>query len=194
MRTTMYAAAMLAVLLVPMPAQAEWYVTPYFGAHFSGAADVSLIPGADAETQPWNVGVTGGWMKGWLGIDADLAQYPRFFDDSGGFISDTSLMTLMGNARVAIPWGQRMRPYATAGAGMLRPNLSEPGGLAVVDDAKFAWNVGGGVTGFFSQHAGVQGEVRYFRANDDEGATNPFGVEFNGFDFARASVGITFKW
>lgn len=95
MRMTMYAVA-LAMLLVPMPAQAEWYVTPYMGVHFGGAADASLVPGAGPDTQPWNVGVTGGWMKGWLGIDADLAQYPRFFDNSGGFMTETSLTTLMG--------------------------------------------------------------------------------------------------
>lgn len=191
---TFIGAAALSLMLAPAPASAQWYVTPYVGGQFEGAANTSFVQGIDADTQPWNLGVSGGWMKGWLGIDADLAYHPGFFDNSGGFMTDTSLMTFMGNARVAIPWGARLRPYATGGAGLLRPNLAEAGGLAKVDDVKFAWNVGGGAIGSVSEHVGIQGDVRYFRSMDDAEASNAFGVNFDGFNFVRASVGVAFQW
>jgi opacity protein-like surface antigen len=82
----------------------------------------------------------------------------------------------------------------TGGVGMVRPSLSEPGGLAKVDDMKFGWNAGGGLSGYLTDHVGIQGDVRYFRVKDDAGVANPFGIEFDGFDFVRASVGVAFKW
>lgn len=192
--TTFVGAVALMLTLLPTSARADWFVAPYIGGQFDGAANMSFVAGADADTQPWNVGVGGGWMKGWFGVEGDLAYYPKFFDNSGGFLTESSVMTLMGNARAMVPLGERLQPFAVAGVGMITPNLSEPGGLATVDDSKFGWNVGGGVTGFFTDRVGIQGDVRYFRGMDDEGAANPFGIDFDSFDFVRASVGVAFKW
>lgn len=183
------------VMLIPAPAGAQWFVQPFVGGPFGGAFGESLTGGGrDAVTQPLTIGATAGWTRGWLGAEADFGYAPRFFDDDEGFISKTALWTLMGNGRVEIPWGGTWRPYASAGAGMLRPNLSEPGGLTKVDDAIFGWNAGGGVSVSVAPQAALRGDVRYFRGTADEDDTNPFGIDFDGFDFWRASGGVVFTW
>ena len=103
----------------------------------------------------------------------------------------------MANVRLALPLGGKdgsFRPYVSGGAGLLRPNLAEAGDVTVVEGNKFAWNIGGGVTGFFTDHVGITGDVRYLRARDKNEEPNVFGVQFDGLDFWRAAAGVTLKW
>jgi opacity protein-like surface antigen len=199
MRTRSWLLALTLTLAVSPPAHAEWFVTPFVGGQFGGAARDPLFPGAMSALEPWTVGASGGWTGGgWFGFEADFGLAPKFFDDDGGFVTETSVLTLMGNARFAVPlggMGGSVRPFVSGGVGIVRPNVAEAGGLAAVSGNKFGWNVGGGATGFFNDHAGLSGEVRYFRtmAGDDE-PPNAFDIDFDAFDFWRASVGVTFKW
>jgi hypothetical protein len=144
------------------------------------------------------LGVTGGWAGArWLGFEADLGRAPKFFDDDRGFVTETSVLTLMGNARLSMPWGgmgKSVRPFASGGVGLIRPNVAEAGGLATLNTNRFGWNAGGGATGFLSEHVGVTGDVRYFRAMSNDDPPNAFGIDFNDFDFWRGSVGVAFKW
>jgi hypothetical protein len=190
-------AAVVLLLGAPGRVGAEWHITPFTGVNFGGSAsDESLAPGRDGQSSSPAFGVTTGWKRGRFGADADLAYAPTFFDDDGGFVTKTSVLTFMGNGRFVLPLGmdESWQPFASGGLGIIRPNLGEPGGLAEVDDAKFGWNVGGGVTGFLGDHVGVTGDVRYFRTMDDEDEVNPFAIDFSGFDFWRGSVGVTFRW
>ena len=185
------------MLLSAAPARADWFVTPFFGGNFGGATDQPLFGKTEAMTNPSTFGVSGGWVSGgWLGVEGDVAYAPRFFDSDNGFIAKRSITTVMANARVAIPFGAggKLKPYASGGAGLLRPNLAELGDGAVVEGNKFAWNVGGGVTGWVNSHVGITGDVRYTRAMDKDEQPNVFGVQFDGLDFWRASVGATLKW
>jgi hypothetical protein len=197
-KRTIVAAAAAWVLLTAAPARAEWFVTPFIGGNFGGATDQPLFGKTDAITKPGTWGVTGGWTgHGCLGLEGDVAYAPNFFDSDNGFISERSVTTVMGNVRVAVPLGAKggkIRPYFSGGAGLLRPNLAEAGDGAVVEANKFAWNIGGGVTGFFTGHVGITGDVRYVRAMDKNEVPNVFGVQFDGLDFWRAAAGVTLKW
>lgn len=192
------AAAAACVLLSAAPARAEWFVTPFIGGNVGGATNQPLFGKTDAITKPWTWGVAGGWTGGkWLGVEGDVAYAPSFFDSDNGFITRRSLTTAMANVRVAVPLGGkdgRIRPYVSGGAGLIRPNLAEAGDGAVVEANKFAWNVGGGATGFLTDHVGINGDVRYIRARDKKEEANLFGVKFDGLDFWRAAAGVTLKW
>ena len=190
-------AAAACVLLSAAPARADWFVTPFIGGTFGGATDQPLFGKADAMTRPGTWGVTGGWTGStWFGVEGDVAYAPNFFDSDNDFITKRNVTTVMGNVRVAVPVGGTgsLRAYVSGGAGLLRPNLEEAGNGAAVSGNKFAWNVGGGVTGFFTPHAGITGDVRYVRAMDKNEEPNPFGVQFDGLDFWRAAAGVTLKW
>ena len=184
----------LALVMLPAPSFADWYVAPYVGGQFSSGSQggSAFAPALDSER--WNVGATGGWTRGWWGVDADLGYHPEFFDDGGGFLTEASLLTLMGNAHVSLPGRARLRPFASGGFGFIQPNLAEPGNLFRVDDMKFGWNAGGGVVTMISERIGIRADVRYFRATDDQSATNGFGIRFDGFDFVKTSVGVAFSW
>jgi hypothetical protein len=191
--------AAVLVLTLPVHARAEWFVTPFFGGNFGGVAGDALFPGAGSTSQPLSLGVTGGWTgRGWLGFEADLGRAPKFFDDDRGFVTETSVLTLMGNARLTLPtggMGESLEPFVSGGAGLVRPNLAEAGGLAAVKTNKFGWNAGGGVTGYVNKHVGFTGDIRYFRTMaGEDAAPNAFGIDFNGFDFWRGTAGVSFKW
>ena len=194
---TVIAAAAAWVLLSAAPARAEWFVTPFIGGNFGGATDQPLFGKTEAITKPLTWGVSGGWASGgWLGVEGDLGYAPNFFDSDNGFVSKRSLTTVMANVRVALPIGKggRLRPFVSGGAGLLRPNLAEVGDGAVENTNRFAWNVGGGVTGFLNDRVGITGDVRYVRAMDKNEMPNVFGVQFDGLDFWRTAAGVTLKW
>jgi opacity protein-like surface antigen len=97
-----------------------------------------------------------------------------------------------------VPFGgsdSSLRPFVSGGVGLVRPKVAEAGGLAAIDENKFGWNIGGGATGFLNDRVGITGDVRYFRtmAGDDDDP-NAFGIDFDAFEFWRASAGVTFKW
>ena len=198
MRVNQIWIAAACVLLSAAPARADWFVTPFAGGNFGAATDQPLFGKTDAMTNPATWGVTGGWTGGgWFGVDGDLAYAPRFFDSDNGFLTKRSVTTVMANARVAVPFGGRggsLRPYVSGGAGLLRPHLAEAGDGAVVEGNRFAWNVGGGVTGFVNNHVGITGDIRYLRAIDKNEEPTVFGVQFDGLDFWRGAVGVTLKW
>jgi opacity protein-like surface antigen len=197
MRLTGFLLGAALLLACPAAARAQAYVAPYIAGNFGGAAGDAVVPSDTREASAWTIGGTGGWMMGWLGVEADVSYAHRFFDHDRGFVTNSSLLTAMGNGRVSLPWvatATSVQPYASAGVGVIRPSIAEAGGLAKTNEAKFGWNAGAGVTGFFTEHAGLQGDIRYFRARDKGGSTNPFGIDFDGLDFWRASVGVAFKW
>jgi opacity protein-like surface antigen len=90
--------------------------------------------------------------------------------------------------------GLGIRPYATAGVGMVRRTLNFSG-FDVFDGSDLAYTLGGGVMGYFSDHVGLRADYRYLRnfEVDDVSLTD---VDFSrgSFDFSRASVGVLFRF
>jgi opacity protein-like surface antigen len=167
---------------------------------------------ADALFSPWaavirgNEPAQGGHAFGWtasgmgggiIGGEVDFGFSPDFFDKA----VDNSALTVMGNLLIGIPIGGTtgvgLRPYVTGGAGLIRTQIDTPTGR---DNASnmVGFNLGGGVMGFFSDHFGVRGDLRYFQ-NLTKG-TNPndlgpakFGFDLGSLDFWRASIGIVIR-
>ena len=186
-------AAALAVALVPAPARADWLFTPSLGTTF----------GADANgSEHFTYGAALGWMgEGIFGWEADLSFTPEFFegnDDDFDFDGGSNVVTAMGNAIIGLPFGgQRdagFRPYLTAGLGMLQTEARNSTDLVRVDNSEFGFNVGAGALGFFSDHVGLRGDVRYFRSFVDPQEDNEFDFDVGTFDYWRAAGGITFRW
>jgi hypothetical protein len=59
----------------------------------------------------------------------------------------------------------------------------------------FGWDAGGGVMGYFTDHVGLRGDLRYLRATSDlkTGLTNLPNLDGNGLHFWRATVGVVFR-
>jgi opacity protein-like surface antigen len=197
------------------PARADWFLTPYLGGVFGGAANqVSLNDFDDEFERRVNFGGSIGYRtKGVLGFEIDYSVAPNFFQFTGGTNNfdlldfDSSVQTLMGNVVLSIPaggsTGAGFQPYVSAGFGTIRTQLRSASD--VFDDITSndsGYNIGAGAHVFAGAHIGLRADVRYlrgFESLDDEDPIvdnpffdQPFATEV--FNFWRGSVGVTFRW
>jgi hypothetical protein len=182
-------AASIALIGLPVPASADGFVSPWVGTNFSNEP-------ADGRGA---FGVTAGGMgAGVIGGEVDFGYAPNFFGDHIGFNS-SSLMNLMGNLIIGIPVGGQtgpgIRPYFTGGLGMIRSEIDGPLDDDGVSNSDFAFNLGGGVMGYFNDHVGLRGDLRYMRTINSDLSDSDLDPEFGlgDFDFWRLSFGVVFR-
>jgi opacity protein-like surface antigen len=186
---TLIIASAAAGVLAPLQARADGFVTPWVGSAF----------GSNINNGQTSIGVSAGGMgAGIIGGEADFGWSPSFFGTKSDFGNNT-VMDLMGNLIIGVPIGGQhgagVRPYVVGGVGLLRTQI-DGGTVAKVSssDNMFAWDAGAGLMGFFSDHVGLRGDVRYLRGVSDF-TTNVSSIDVNGdkLHFWRASIGVTFR-
>jgi outer membrane protein W len=194
-----------AVAATPGQASADWYVTPFIGGNFGGNADFGGPATVNDEVERRvDLGASLGWMgAGIVGAELDWGWSPNFFQNTTGggnfTVGDSNVTTLMGNVIVGVPIGGQtgggVRPYVTGGAGLLRSNISATTFLDDLTTNDFGMNLGGGVHGYFNDHVGLRGDLRYFRLlTDEEPAANDLDLSLADFNFWRATIGVTFRF
>jgi len=198
---SLFTAGIVAVglLAVPRAARADGFVTPFVGINFGGATDTTLTNAIDDNSRV-NYGVSFGWMgAGIFGAEGDLAYAPRFFAP-GANIGRTNVFTAMGNVIIGIPFGGQsgggIRPYVVGGVGLLRTNVATSRQALALDRNSFGWDAGVGVNGYFSDHFGIRGDVRYFRDFSVSDANTAIGVAIGQgrLDFWRGSIGFVVRY
>jgi len=170
--------AMAVGIFAPVTASADALFSPWAGVIRGNE------PAQGRRAFGWNAG---GMRGGIVGGEVDFGFSPNFFDQPVA----NSALTVMANLIIGIPVGGTsgggLRPYVTGGAGLIRTQIDTPG-----------FNLGGGLMGFFSDHFGVRGDLRYFRdltkgtSPDDLGPVG-FGYDLGALDFWRASIGIVIR-
>ncbi len=107
---------------------------------------------------------------------------------------------LMGNVIVGVPiggtYGAAVKPFVTAGIGLLRTQI-DGGTLADVSSSNnmLGWNAGAGVMGYFNNHVGLRGDIRYLRGFKDLNTGNTV-IDLSGNNnlrFWRLSAGVVLK-
>jgi len=166
--------ATLALVAAPMQARAEGFVTPWVGANWgSGIANGRAAFGVNA----------GGMGAGIIGGEVAFGYSPSFWGTQNDF-GNNSVIDLMGNIIVGVPiggtHGAGIRPFLTGGLGLIRTQI-DGGTLAKVSSSNnmFGWNFGGGAMGFFSEHVGVRGDIRYNRGFENLNTGNTV-IDFAG--------------
>ena len=178
-------------------ARADGFVSPFLAVNFGGDAGGTFnnnVTDRGRTAFGGNVGFMGG---GIFGLELDVAYTKNFYGE-GLVVGDNSLLTVMPAVIMGIPIGGQqglgVRPYATAGVGMIRRDLSI-NGFDVFDGSDLAYNLGFGVMGYFSDHVGLRADYKFFRnfEVDDASLTN---IDFHRgtFDFSRAGVGVLFRF
>jgi Outer membrane protein beta-barrel domain len=190
MKTLILTGAM-ALVLAPIQARADGFVTPWVGSAFgSNMNNGRTALGVDA----------GGMGAGIIGGELDFGYSPSFFGTKSDFGNNT-VINLMANVILGVPVGGQhgagIRPYLVGGAGLLRTQI-DGGTLAKVSssDDMFGWDAGGGVMGYFNNHVGLRGDLRYLRGTHDlSTSTGLNSIDFNGnkIHFWRASIGVVFR-
>ncbi len=180
------AAGVVAMLWAPSQARAEGYISPFAGVMF----------GNDQLEKKPVYGVNAGWMgAGIIGAEVDFGWAPDVFGES----VDNHVLDLMANLIIGVPIGGTsgagIKPYVTGGLGMIQTVIGS--GVAGIDDydkKDLGFNLGAGAMGFFNDHVGLRGDVRYFRTLDnDDSSFDDVDFDLGGFDFWRASVGIVIR-
>ena len=180
----------IALVLAPAQARADGFVTPWVGSAF----------GSNIDNGQTTFGVSAGGMgAGIVGGEVDFGWSPSFFGTKSDFGNNT-VMNLMGNVIVGVPIGGQhgagIRPYVVGGLGLIRSQI-DGGTIANVSSSNnmFGWDAGGGVMGYFTDHVGLRGDLRYLRATSDlkTGLTNLPNLDGNALHFWRATVGVVFR-
>ena len=136
---------------------------------------------------------------GIIGGEVDFGWSPSFFGTTRDF-GNNSVIDLMGNLIVGVPVGGTrgagIRPFVTAGVGLLRTQV-DGGSFTNVSssDNMPGWNAGAGVMGYFNDHVGLRGDVRYLRGFEDTNTGIAF-IDNNSsgqFHFWRAAVGVVIR-
>lgn len=190
--------AALALAIAPSVAWADGYVVPFIGANFGGDIGKPLNETVTERNRfTYGFGV-GGMAGGIFGAEFDFGYTPNFYVKNGSFVTKSNLITAMPALIIGIPIGGQkgggVRPYAVAGAGLMRRDL-DFNTLDSISSNDWGYQLGGGVMGYFSDHVGLRGDYRYFR-NFKVDAFDLQNVDFNRgtFNFSRASIGVLFRF
>jgi opacity protein-like surface antigen len=171
------------------PARADGFFSPYIGYNFGGDAGCPHITGCNDKRL--NAGVALGTLGSAFGFEEDFGYAKDFFGTAPGL--DSSVLTIMSNLMIAPKIGP-VQPYVLGGVGLVKTHVSfTPSSVITTDNNNFGWDLGGGLMGFFGNHVGLRGDIRYIHAFQD--------LKFLGFtlsntklDFGRASAGIVLKF
>ena len=179
-------------LIAPVPARAEGYVAPWVGMNWGSGINIDNGRAA--------FGVNAGAMgAGIIGGEVAFGYSPSFWGNQNDF-GNNSVIDLMGNLIVGVPvggtHGAGIRPFVTGGIGLLRTQI-DGGSFTNVsaDNNMLGWNAGGGVMGYFNNHFGLRGDVKYLRSFEDTN-TGINVIDVNGpgqFHFWRAAIGVVFR-
>jgi opacity protein-like surface antigen len=185
--------AMSLVLATSGTARADGLFTPFWGWDFGGdAGDCRSLTPCDPKQTTFG-GSLAFMIGGIFGLEGDFGYAPHFFGE-GNALSDNHVLTFMGNLLVGAPIGP-VRPYAVGGIGVLHTDISaSTAGLynAFTNNA-IAYDLGGGLMVFFSNHVGVRGDLRYVRTFDKIEFA-PLQLNNKALQFGRGTIGLTLRF
>jgi opacity protein-like surface antigen len=191
LKHVMTTSALAALFLVSATssASAQAYISPFIGYNFGGDSGCPEI--SNCEDKKRNLGVSFGSIGSVLGSELEFSYIDNFFGETPGI--STSVLTFMGNFMLAPKFGV-VQPYGVIGLGLIKTHAEVTvGGLLDSNNNHFGWDIGGGVIGYFGDHFGVRGDLRYFHAFQDlEILGLPIADE--KLDFGRLSGGVVFKF
>src|SRR5215203_197489 len=189
----------------PAKASADWLFTPFVGINFGGSArfNETGVRFDDEFKKKIDYGASLAWMgAGWLGFEFDFGYSPNFFEETTDDInfgySDSNVTTLMGNVILGVPIGCThgfgFRPYASGGIGLIRSSIDDVDDFFDVSSNELGVNVGGGAHLFFTDKIGIRGDIRYFRALQDDSPDDDLDFSLGSFNFWRSTFGVSFRF
>ena len=178
-------------------ARADFLITPFIGSAFAGNTTLLDLDIGAASSKHWTFGGSAAWLSDQvLGVEAEFAMVPGFFENSEGtgLITGSRVTTLTGNVLVAMPLSvsrESLRPYVTGGLGLIRAAAEDLIGL----NESGNWlglQVGGGAIGLITERAGVRFDLRHARSLSRD--TTLRGDRTSKLSFWRATVGVTLRY
>jgi opacity protein-like surface antigen len=203
-KTLVRAAVLTGICLgaVTPAAHADYIFTPFVGKSFAATSTLStssLPVTASVDKQTWIGGVSAAWLtRNILGGELDFGYAPRFFKPDLNNLTrpGSNVVSLTGNLLLAVPLSvtrESLRPYISAGLGMLHAGVSDSGNVATIDRNLLAFSIGGGAIGFLSPRAGVRFDLRTVRSTSTGLNTRTL-INEPQLGFWRATVGVAIRY
>jgi hypothetical protein len=183
------ACAALLVLGTSTLARAQGFVSPFIGYNFGGDSGCEEI--SNCENKSRNLGVSFGSIGSVVGGEFEFNFIDNFFGDRTDVSSN--VFTMMGNVMFAPKVGA-VQPYVLTGLGLMKTHVEfTVPGLVEANNNHIAWDIGGGIIGFFTPHFGIRGDLRYFHSFQN---IDIFGLSIadTKIDYGRVSGGVIFKF
>jgi hypothetical protein len=178
-------------------ARADFLITPFVGSVFGGRTTLLDLDTGAAAARHWTFGGSAAWLSDQvLGVEADFATVPGFFQNSSGtgLITGSRVTTLTGNVLAAVPLSvtrESLRPYVIGGLGLMHATADDLIGLNESGDW-LGLHVGGGAIGLITERAGVRFDLRHCRALSRDSTLR--GERASKLSFWRASIGVTLRY
>lgn len=178
-------------------AGADVLFTPFLGSSFAGSTTLLDLDVGAASARHWTFGGSAAWLSDHiLGVEADFATTPGFFQNSNGagLVVSSRVTTLTGNVLAAFPLSvtrESLRPYLTGGVGLMRATAEDLIGLNEGGN----WvglQFGAGAIGFISERTGVRFDLRNSRSLSRDSTL--LGERKSQLSFWRATVGVTVRY
>jgi hypothetical protein len=191
----MYRSILLGLLLIVFAAHdatAQIFINPFVGTTLTSPTSTG------SSTKP-GYGVTFGGVGRIVGGETEIAYYPEVVDNTANGLAKSKVVSISASMLLG-PMMGAVKPYVAFGGGNLNLNVTRLSSVVIpnpedLSNNYFSFNAGGGVMGFFTDHFGVRGDLRYYRAfgmNLDQ--FENAGFQFDKFNFWRASFGIVGKF
>jgi len=172
------------VFCSPVGLAADSIFTPFIGSAYS-EHDAEGHPTEKVTTLGASLAAMAG---GVFGFEIDFARTAKAPINTV-FVENSRTTTAMGNLIIGIPV-KGVRPYVVGGMGWMKTEVSTVALSKKTDGLGVA--VGGGVMGFFSDHAGARFDLRYTRAVSIGESIRD--VVFEAPAFWRASLGLALRF
>jgi hypothetical protein len=184
--------------LFPGPAAAEWQIKPFAALTFGGATTFNDLDFA-TDKRHTAVGVNGALIGDVIGIEADFARVPGFFqqDVAKPLVLSSSVTTLTGNVIVTLPrrlTQYTLRPYFVGGAGLMRVRVDDVHEVLPISSNLATLDFGGGVTGFLSNRFGLNWDIRRFQSIHGKDAGIGISEGAEQLSFWRASMALAIRY
>jgi hypothetical protein len=183
------------------PARADIYFSPFIAVKFGGETtllDPDFVAGSSDAAEKAKKVTWGGsvlWLgTGVLGFEGDIAFTPGYFQGDLQNVQSSRVTTLLGNVVVAAPLTltrESLRPYASAGWGLMRAESEIEAGLSYWRNLS-GFNVGGGAIGMLSRRTGVRWDLRYLRGIGDAEGGGTLGGSAK-LSYWRASMAVVIR-
>ena len=170
----------LGVLLIVFGAHdaaSQGFISPFVGTTLTSPSSTG------SSTKP-GFGIAFGAVGRIVGVESEIAFYPEVIDNAANALSKSKVISFSGGPILGPTIGP-VKPYAAFGFGNLHLNVTGISSVVVpnpesISNNYFTFNYGGGVMGFFTDHFGVRGDLRYYRA---------FGIKIEDLEKRRPSAG-----
>ena len=185
-------ATVVLLLGVAHEGAAQVFINPFVGTTLSS-------PSTSGSSSKVGFGAALGHVGTIMGFESEFAYYPEVLENSANNLAKNKVLTFSGNTLIGPTIGP-VKVYGAGGFGDLHLNVTSVSSVlnpspASVSTNYFTINAGGGLMVFFTEHLGIRGDLRYYRALgfkvDDVQAT---GLTLDRFDFWRASIGLAAKF